>query len=42
MKAFKQRLAEAGKPPKVILVAIMRKLVITLNAMLHKQQPWAA
>lgn len=40
MKAFKQRLAEAGKPPKVILVAIMRKLVTAINAMLHNQQPW--
>jgi transposase len=42
MKAFKQRLANAGKPPKVILVAIMRKLITTLNAMLHNQQPWSA
>lgn len=42
MKAFKQRLAKAGKPPKVILVAIMRKLITTINAMLHNQQPWSA
>ena len=40
MKAFKKRLAEAGKPPKVILVAIMRKLVSTLNAMIKNNQPW--
>jgi len=42
MKAFRQRLAEAGKPPKVILVAIMRKLLSTLNAMLRLNQAWSA
>lgn len=42
MKAFRQRLADAGKPPKVILVAIMRKLIATLNAMIKNQQTWAA
>ena len=39
---FKQRLAKAGKPPKVIIVAIIRKLVVTLNAMLRDDQPWTA
>lgn len=38
MKAFRQRLADAGKPPKVVLVAIMRKLLATLNAMIKNQQ----
>lgn len=42
MKAFKQRLAEAGKPPKLILVAIMRKLICALNAMIKHDQPWTA
>lgn len=42
MATFKQRLAAAGKKPKVILVAIMRKLVVTLNAMIRNNQPWAA
>jgi transposase len=42
MKAFKQRLTETGKPPKVILVAIMRKLISTLNAMVKNNQPWTA
>jgi len=42
MAAFRQRLAAAGKKPKVILVAIMRKLVVTLNAMIRDNQPWAA
>lgn len=42
MKAFKQRLAETGKPPKLILVAIMRKLICALNAMVKHDQPRAA
>ena len=42
MATFKQRLAKAGKPPKVIIIAIIRKLVVTLNAMLRDDQPWAA
>lgn len=40
LAAMKQRLAQAGKPPKVILVALMRKLIITLNAMLRDASPW--
>ncbi len=36
--AFAQRLA--GKKPKVILVACMRKLITILNAMLRDGQPW--
>jgi transposase len=42
MAAFKQRLASAGKPPKVIIVAIMRKLIVTLNAIIRNNQPWQA
>ena len=42
MKAFKQRLTEAGKPPKLILVAIMRKLICALNAMVRHDQIWIA
>ena len=40
LRAFHQRLRAAGKPPKVALVACMRKLLTILNAMLHHQQPW--
>jgi transposase len=36
--AFAKRLA--GKKPKVILVACMRKLPVILNAMLRDGQPW--
>lgn len=42
MSAFKQRLAAAGKKPKVIIVAIMRKLIVALNAIIRDFQPWAA
>lgn len=33
-------LRKAGKPPKVAITAIMRKLVVLANALLHKQQKW--
>ncbi len=34
------RLVEAGKPPKVAIVACMRKLLAILNAILRDQKPW--
>lgn len=40
LKAFSQKLRNAGKPPKVAIVAVMRKLIVTLNAMLRDNQPW--
>jgi transposase len=40
LRAFAQRLRERGKPPKVILVAIMRKLVEAANLILTRNQPW--
>ena len=40
LAAFHRRLKAAGKKPKVALVATMRKLLTTLNAMLKTQQPW--
>ena len=40
LRAFYQRLRQAGKPPKVALVALMRKLLTILNAMARDQQPW--
>lgn len=40
IKAFYQRLRQAGKPPKVALTACMRKLLTILNAMLKNHQPW--
>lgn len=37
---FYQRLLAKGKTPKVALVAVMRKLLTILNAMLRHKQPW--
>ncbi|MDP3532467.1 MAG: IS110 family transposase, partial [Alphaproteobacteria bacterium] len=39
-KSFYQRLVEKGKPRKVGLVAVMRKMLITLNAMLKSGENW--
>ena len=41
MAAFKNRLIEAGKQPKVAIVAVMRKLITTLNAILRDGKSWA-
>lgn len=40
LRAFAQRLAAAGKRPKVILTACMRKLLVILNTMLKQNTPW--
>lgn len=40
IKTFYLRLTGAGKKPKVALVACMRKLLITLNALLRDDRPW--
>ena len=42
IKVFYERLLAAGKPKKVALVACMRKLLITCNAILRDMQPWQA
>ncbi|MDX5527016.1 MAG: IS110 family transposase, partial [Wolbachia endosymbiont of Andrena nigroaenea] len=34
MKVFYQRLVDSGKAAKVALVAVMRKIIICLNAMI--------
>jgi transposase len=39
-KAFYQRLLAAGKPHKVALVAVMRKLLTVLNAMIRDRSSW--
>lgn len=38
--AFYRRLRAAGKPGKVALVAVMRKLLTIINAMLKQHTPW--
>ncbi|TKB92729.1 MAG: IS110 family transposase [Nitrospira sp.] len=40
LKAFYQRLRQAGKAPKVALTACMRKLLTMLNAMLKHRTSW--
>lgn len=39
-RSFFNRLVAAGKPKMVALVALMRKLLTTLNAILRDQKPW--
>lgn len=41
MKAKYDALRTAGKPPKVAIVAIMRKLLIFANALLRDGRAWA-
>lgn len=40
IKAFYERLLQAGKPKKVAIVACMRKLLTIINAMLRDQVCW--
>lgn len=40
IRAFYERLRAAGKLPKLALVACMRKLLTTLNAMVRTGKPW--
>ena len=41
LKAFHDRLKAAGKEPKVVIVAVMRKMITTLNAMVRDDVAWA-
>jgi transposase len=36
-----QQLTARGKPPKVALAAIMRKLVILVNALIRDNREWS-
>jgi transposase len=40
LRSFYQRLLQAGKRPKVALVACMRKLLTILNTMLKQRTAW--
>ena len=40
LRTFYQRLRAAGKPPKVAIVACMRKLLTILNAMVRDCRKW--
>src|SRR6266566_2489961 len=41
LKAFHDRLTAAGKLPKVVIVAVMRKMITMLNAMVRDDVVWA-
>ncbi len=40
LKAFYERLIEAGKSAKVALTACMRKLIVIANSLLRKEEKW--
>ena len=40
LKTFYARLTAAGKPKKAALIAVARKLLTILNAILRDQKPW--
>jgi len=41
LKAFYERLTAAGKPKKLALTAVMRKLIVTANALIREQREWS-
>ena len=40
LKVFYERLVAAGKPKKVALIAVARKLLTILNAIVRDGTPW--
>lgn len=40
LKAFRDRLVDAGKPKIVAIIAVARKLLTILNAIVRDQKPW--
>ena len=40
LKGFPQRLLDAGKPKLAAIVAVARKLLTILNAIICEQKPW--
>ena len=40
LKAFYERLLATGKPKMVALVAVARKLLTILSAIIRDQKPW--
>jgi len=41
MRLFADKLRRKGKPSKVVITAVMRKLIVTLNAILRSGEPWS-
>ena len=42
LKAFAEQLRDRGKPAKLVVVAVMRKLIQAANLVLSRGQPWLA
>lgn len=42
LACFYQKLRDAGKPFKVAIVAIMRKLIVIINAIIKTDTPWSS
>lgn len=40
MSLFAEKLRRSGKPSKVVITAVMRKLIVTLNGILSSDKPW--
>jgi transposase len=40
MKAFYQRMTAAGKPPKLVLIAVARKLATLANTLIRQDRTW--
>ncbi|MFX6015297.1 IS110 family transposase, partial [Acinetobacter baumannii] len=40
LRDFYKHLRGNGKPPKLAITAVMRKLIVAANSMLAKNQPW--
>ncbi|MBH0236195.1 transposase, partial [Methylobrevis albus] len=40
LKAFHSRLIQAGKPKMLALIAVARKLLTILNAIIRDKKPW--
>jgi transposase len=40
LKTFSTRLLNAGKPKMVVLIAVARKLITILNAIIRQGTPW--
>ena len=41
MRLFADKLRRNGKPSKLVITAVMRKLIVTLNAILRSGEPWS-
>lgn len=42
LKGFADRLRKAGKPHKVVITAVARKLVTIVNALCKSKQKWTS